>query len=306
MYSTTVLLNSFGQTIDASYFSPEDIIGGATFYVYKKTPSQKYYQYVCTLADGEYQFLDYNIINNQYYHYLVSNELKTSSGYEYIVYQNTKYNEKTQEKDLIFHKVRWDDFTICTIEETTEEGIYQKTGNIWTFKYNLQSEELTQNLNVKVMDTLGRYGKISSGNKNYDSSSITVLLGDMKEYKNYYNKTELDKNNNCVFTPVSFNEDFFDEEFSYDSKRLQYTEKDDINNPYGLEIEKLKRWKEFCADGELKLLRDRKGNAWIVQILEGPVNSINTYSNLQETTVTFSWQEVEDVSKVSIVLVGDT
>ena len=155
------------------------------------------------------------------------------------------------------------------------------------------------------MDTLGRYGKISSGNKNYDSSSITVLLGDMKEYKNYYNKTELDKNNNCVFTPVTFNEDFLDEEFSYDSKRLQYTEKDDINNPYGLEIEKLKRWKEFCADGELKLLRDRKGNAWIVQILEGPVNSINTYSNLQETTVTFSWQEVEDVSKVSIVLVGD-
>ena len=39
MYSTTVLLNSFGQTIDASYFSPEDVIGGATFFVYKKTPT---------------------------------------------------------------------------------------------------------------------------------------------------------------------------------------------------------------------------------------------------------------------------
>ena len=40
---------------------------------------------------------------------------------------------------------------------------------------------------------------------------------------------------------INKDNNFLDEEFSYDSKRLQYTEKDDINNPYGLEIEKLKR-----------------------------------------------------------------
>ena len=301
MYSTTVLLNSFGQTIDASYFSPEDIIGGATFFVYKKTPTQKYYQYVCTLSDGAFSFYDYNIVNNQYYHYLVSTELQTSTVPEYIVYQNTEYNEETGEKDLVFHKACWDDFTICTIEETTQEGIYQKTGDMWSFKYNLEGEELSHNISVSAMDTLGRYSKISTWTKNYDSSSITVLLGDMKEYKQYSNKTSQEDGT----VPVTFAPNKLSQEFDIKEKVYQYTEKDDITNPYSLEIEKLKKWKEFCSDGELKLLRDRKGNAWIVQILEGPVNSINTYSNYQQTTVSFSWQEVEDINKASIVLVGE-
>lgn len=301
MYSTTVLLNSFGQTIDASYFSPEDVIGGATFFVYKKTPTQKYYQYVCTLSDGAFSFYDYNIVNNQYYHYLVSTELQTSTVPEYIVYQNTEYNEETGEKDLVFHKACWDDFTICTIEETTQEGIYQKTGDMWSFKYNLEGEELSHNISVSAMDTLGRYSKISTWTKNYDSSSITVLLGDMKEYKQYSNKTSQEDGT----VPVTFAPNKLSQEFDIKEKVYQYTEKDDITNPYSLEIEKLKKWKEFCSDGELKLLRDRKGNAWIVQILEGPVNSINTYSNYQQTTVSFSWQEVEDINKASIVLVGE-
>ena len=301
MYSTTVLLNSFGQTIDASYFSPEDVIGGATFFVYKKTPAQKYYQYVCTLSDGAFSFYDYNIVNNQYYHYLVSTELQTSTVPEYIVYQNTEYNEETGEKDLVFHKACWDDFTTCTIEETTQEGIYQKTGDMWSFKYNLEGEELSHNISVSAMDTLGRYSKISTWTKNYDSSSITVLLGDMKEYKQYSNKTSQEGGT----VPVTFAPNKLSQEFDIKEKVYQYTEKDDITNPYSLEIEKLKKWKEFCSDGELKLLRDRKGNAWIVQILEGPVNSINTYSNYQQTTVSFSWQEVEDINKASIVLVGE-
>lgn len=301
MYSTTVLLNSFGQTIDASYFSPEDVIGGATFFVYKKTPTQKYYQYVCTLSDGAFSFYDYNIVNNQYYHYLVSTELQTSTVPEYIVYQNTEYNEETGEKDLVFHKACWDDFTICTIEETTQEGIYQKTGDMWSFKYNLEGEELSHNISVSAMDTLGRYSKISTWTKNYESSSITVLLGDMKEYKQYSNKTSQEGGT----VPVTFAPNKLSQEFDIKEKVYQYTEKDDITNPYSLEIEKLKKWKEFCSDGELKLLRDRKGNAWIVQILEGPVNSINTYSNYQQTTVSFSWQEVEDINKASIVLVGE-
>jgi hypothetical protein len=29
-------------------------------------------------------------------------------------------------------------------------------------------------------------------------------------------------------------------------------------------MDKLNAWREFCADGELKLLRDIKGNGWIV------------------------------------------
>lgn len=306
MYATTVLFNSFEDTIDASYFSPEDTIAGAVFFVYKKTPSQKYYQYVCTLSDGDYIVYDYNIINGQYYHYLVSVELQTSGKPEYLVYHNRELNELTEEYDLVFHKAIWDDFTICNIEETMEEGVYQKTGSVWGFKYNLEGEELTHNTSVTPMDTLGRYSKVSTGVKNYDSSSIIVLLGDMKEYTHYDIKTEIDENEKGVPVPVTFASNKLPQEFNIKNNVYRYTEKDDVTNPYGLEIEKLKRWKEFCSDGELKLLRDRKGNAWIVQILEAPVSNINTYSNYQQTTISFSWQEVEDITTASIILVGDT
>ena len=73
---------------------------------------------------------------------------------------------------------------------------YSKVGEITKLSkklleatYNLEGEELSHNISVSAMDTLGRYSKISTWTKNYDSSSITVLLGDMKEYKQYSNKT---------------------------------------------------------------------------------------------------------------------
>lgn len=279
MRKTTVLFNSFTDRIDANYISPEDIIAGATFFLYRKTPNQKYYQYVCTLSDGEHQVFDYNIVNNQYYHYLVSTEVQTSSGPEYKVYQNRVWNEENQEFDLVFKKVFWDEFIICNIEETEEPNIYKKVGNTWTFKYNMNEESLEQNTNFSSSDTLGKYAKVSVGRKNYESSSISSLLGDIKEYVKYDGVSE--------------------------RKVYEYTEKVDTSNKYSHEVEKLKSWKKFSSDGELKLLRDRKGNAWIIQIVDGSSNNINLLTNSQQTVVNFSWQEVENLDNASIILVGE-
>lgn len=279
MRKTTVLFNSFIDRVDAFYISPEDIITGVNFSVYRKTPNQKYYQYVCTLVNGEHQVFDYNVVNNQYYHYLVSTEVQTSSGPEYKVYQNRVWNEETQEFELIFKKVFWDEFVICNIEETDEPNTYKKIGNTWTFKYNMTEELLNENTNFSVSDTLGKYAQVSVGVKNYESSTVSALLGDMEEYTKYDGVKE--------------------------KQVYEYTEKINIDSKYAHENEKLKRWKNFSTDGELKLLRDRKGNAWIVQITDGTSNNINLITNAQQTMVTFNWQEVEDVDNASIILVGE-
>ena len=71
---------------------------------------------------------------------------------------------------------------------------------------------------------------------------------------------------------------------------------------YSREIEKYLAWKEFCNDGELKLLKDVKGNAWIVQITASPESSINTQSGYAPTTITFNWTEVMSVDDISIVV----
>ena len=92
-------------------------------------------------------------------------------------------------KALFPHSKHRKDYPAVKIGRLGVSKLYQKTGDMWSFKYNLEGEELSHNISVSAMDTLGRYSKISTWTKNYDSSSITVLLGDMKEYKQYSNKT---------------------------------------------------------------------------------------------------------------------
>lgn len=59
-------------------------------------------------------------------------------------------------------------------------------------------------------------------------------------------------------------------------------------------------WNKFCANGHIKLLKDRKGNAMLVSITD---TSINTDDILTEQvgTVTFSWVQVDDVNGISII-----
>ena len=72
-------------------------------------------------------------------------------------------------------------------------------------------------------------------------------------------------------------------------------------NAYALETEKLDAWLKFCSDGELKLLRDMKGNAWLVQIAESYSYKIDNASNLKQTTISFTWKEAEDINSYSII-----
>lgn len=280
MLSTTVLFNSFTDTIDASYFAPDNSISGANFSIYRKTPSQKYYDFICELQNGEFQFTDYNVVNNEYYHYLAAVELSTSSGVpEYQIYQN-----REESGALTYLKTHWGSWSICDIEDTLDENIYVKTGNTWVLKFNISGEQLTQNLSVTTWDSLGQYPKISIGQKNYTSSSFSGLLGQITEYEQYNN-----------FEEILLNQP---------KEVYEYTEKYDVTNPYARENEKLERWIDFCYNGKLKLLKDIKGNAWVVQIVSNPTNDINLQSNYQLTTINFEWQEVLDINTISIVSIN--
>ena len=362
MLTTTVLLKNFQKeknespSILAKYFSPAATELKATFIIYRKTPDQKYYDYVCSLTNGAYQFLDYNIVNNQYYHYMAWIEILTNKDkVEYLCYEDVEENG-----NIKYIKTSFDRWTICDIEESSEDGIYIKTGNLWALGLNMDNPEFSHNLSITTWDTLGKYGKVSIGSKNYESSSFTGLLGDMKEYviydipqhgelisgkppveihkNNYFDskKKEINRNislieahiDNLYFRP-NFNETAYQslvrqleklkKELSdlerqqknsnyllyqkFNKQVYRYTEKINLKNPYARETEKLKAWKEFCANGNLKLLRDIKGHAWIVQIIDSPKNTISLGDNINQTTISFSWQEIEDVNDCSIVTI---
>lgn len=370
MQTTTTLFKNFlreddiAPSILAKYFPPEASESGASFTIYRKTPEQKYYDYVCSLADGAYQFLDYNVVNNQYYHYMAWVEVfKSETEIEYTCYEDIEDNGNVKYIGTSFD--RW---TICDIEESREDGVYIKTGNLWALGLNMDNPEFSHNLSITTWDTLGKYGKVSIGSKNYESSSFTGLLGDMKEYVIYdipqhgevvsgtppveihnLSKAKKQIDESLEHTRLSIdilekkleNVVLDDERASIqtDIKNLKlkqkqleialcdlekqsaktnsnyllyqrlnkqvyrYTEKMDLKNPYARETEKLKAWKEFCSNGNLKLLRDMKGHAWIVQIIDSPKNTISLGDNINQTTISFSWQEIEDVNDYSIVTI---
>lgn len=62
----------------------------------------------------------------------------------------------------------------------------------------------------------------------------------------------------------------------------------------------LDEWNEFCADGNIKLLKDRKGNAMLVMITETS-SQTDDVTREQTNTITFSWVEVEDIDNITII-----
>ena len=74
-----------------------------------------------------------------------------------------------------------------------------------------------------------------------------------------------------------------------------------LDNYYAREVEKMQAWREFCNNGRLKLLKDIKGNAWIIQILANPSRKVDIQAGIMPTAISFEWQEVEDINSVSII-----
>lgn len=294
MTANTILWNDFSSTVDCSYFDPVGEVANATFSIYRKTPNQKYYDYICKIENGATKFVDYNITSDEYYHYLAAVEVTTSEGLEYKLYQN--YTDSTQ-TELDYLYVQWGDWTICDIEESTEDGIYFKTGDMWHLKYNMSDDmTTTMNTGVTMWETLGRFAKYSIGQKNFDSGSISCLLGDIDYYNDYAVKNKFKTD---IKTGKVYESD--ENEKVFRQKICGYNEKIDKTSKYGRQVEKEKAWKEFITDGKLKLLKDYKGNAWVVMVQANPIYQIDYKSNLMETVISFEWQEAEDASDIAIV-----
>lgn len=316
----TVLFNTFVSKgeyqIDAQYFDPNLENSIASFYIYRKTPYQKYYDYICTLDDGATTLKDYNIANNECYHYLAATEIQTSSGIKYKIYQseeeypeNPKYVQDSE--GLYYLPVRWDAWQICDIEESDEDpSTFIKTGNTWTLGLNMEDSLVTQNTSISMWETLGRYDKYSIGQRNYDSSSVTCLLGDMREVlyaegraneiKSKYEYTE----NSYAVSKCDYEKQLESASTQNKSRLAAMTRKNLIDNKYQRQYTKTEAWKEFCSNGKLKLLKDIKGNKWICQIQSAPTRTVNGASNYLMTTITFEWREALDASTSKVISIS--
>lgn len=265
----TVIMNNYTRKLEADYVSSDSILSDRGFYLYKKTPFQNYYNYVGKLEGNAFTFIDYNIVSQEYYHYLATLERETSDGLVYISYENLNdLNEP------VYLKATWDKFSICDIDFDEEKSQYIVSSEVWLFNCNVEANQITQNTSVTSWDTLGKYQKVSIGKRKYDSGTMSCLLGEVTQHIS-------DKNQ---------------------GKNIYgYTERINKNSIYSSENEKEVAWKNFISNGKTKLFKDTKGNKWIVQILENNGREINYKAIGKITKISFDWIEIEDSSLYPIV-----
>ena len=242
---------------------------------------------------------DFNVANNRYYKYLYR-----------FVYSGSGENDLSLTEGLkeiiIPIKIKWSGWSLTELHEQEDENgkIYYTSSlkDVWKFKNNIQPGDMSQQTSKTAQDTLAQFPRFIHGPKDVISSNITCLLGrDVlpANIKNidYAYKKEKDKDGNNIWSWEQtycngYNVGGYQEELW---PNVYYS--DATSNK---SVDMLERWRSFCYSGNPKLLKDNKGQKFIVQIHDTS-NRIEDSWNGRPITISFSWTQVASADNVVIV-----
>lgn len=224
---------------------------------------------------------DFNITNGRSYQYI----MYPNEGAQMQQYANANMEDGTAGKTGSPVKVRWQDWSICELEPITVNAnapILKKSykvdlDNIWLFKYSLETGSQTQNISKNEYKTLGQYSRFGYGKANSLSGEVSCYLG-----------SEI----------VPYTKDRYLERLwkGIDNPGLLSTNQ---------KVDMLNKWRKLVFSKNPKLLRDMKGQGWIVQVISGSNTPKNFYKN-QPDTISFSWKQIGDLDGCIIYGDGDT
>lgn len=179
--------------------------------------------------------------------------------------------------------VDWGEWSVMELEPLddspdtpTVERMYKANmDQLWLFRYSLETGAQTQNVSRSEFQTLGKFPKVGYGAADYVSGDVTALLG--SEIVPTSRQSYVERLRGARLAPLSTNE----------------------------KAKMLAQWRAFVSSKNPKLLRDMKGQSWIVQIFSSSNTPKNSYRN-QPDTISFSWKQIADPRKCTIVgPVGD-
>lgn len=253
---------------------------------------------------------DFNVGNNRYYKYvfrLVEN--KAGGGVEY------------QSGIIVPIKTNWQGWSITELHETDDPKVFTASPkDVWKFKYNISNGAQTQNVAKTQQDTLSRYPIFSHGVKNAVGGSVTCLLGREMINADYTNKewvyeqdTKQDTNTSepsFIWTEINGS---FKNLGGY-RERLGRVQSFCGTNPDYLSasvlgfrnltsneaVDMLDKWRDVCYSGNPKLLKDQKGQTFIIQITD-PSNTTNESWEKMPEEISFSWIEIADAKDCRII-----
>lgn len=161
------------------------------------------------------------------------------------------------------------DATDSSAAPSGEEAYAVDPDNVWLFKFQMEAGSLTQNVSKSEISTLGRYARVGVGKKDYLSGSVSCYLG--SEIAPLSRSSYLERMPRARISPLSTNERAY----------------------------MVGKWREFVRSANPKLLRDTKGQGWIVQIMDGSTTTSEAISSKPDV-ISFSWRQIGDAAGATI------
>lgn len=230
------------------------------------------------LEAGAPVFYDYGISNNRIYEYSL---LPASQLLNTVVKQAIKTN--------------WGFWSLTEIHPVKGKiNTYTASpSDVWIFKYNFESGEQTQNILKTKQDNLSLYPKVITGSTNYISGDVKCLMGsEIVPYEFLSTIAEPRYNNNGNLeweeVPKPHINGGYIERLMY-GIRLTSNEK----------IDMLNAWRKLCFSSNPKLLKDMKGQKFLVQILSSSNTPNQNWRGIPDS-ISFSWAEIGDAENITV------
>lgn len=222
------------------------------------------------ITDGlqDFYFKDYKISNNR--------------TYQYVFYPTISNDLLVRQEQIV--KTKWDSWSITELHpiDSTGSNFYATQNDVWLFKLNVETGDQEQNFTRKENITLGQYPRYYEGRQNYVSGSVSCLLGSEMVSAQY----------------------LIENGFSADDGEYLEFRKFDTHPTSNQRADMLNSWRNLVKSKNPKLLKDRKGQVFVVTITQ---NSNKPYDNIknQPDVINFTWTEIKSVDDIKIINVSN-
>ena len=237
--SDTFLLAPFNNSLSGGNISS---ISDKILYwqIYKREKDDVTLNFLARIPASQYSFYDFNVVNNNQYQYILFAETE-----DYI-------SAPLQQEGYV--STTWWNWSLVglTKSESSENIYYADSKNVWLFDTQLQSGAMEQNLDKVTIENFTQFPKVSSGLKNYFTSTLNAYLS---------------------------NPNF---------ARYEDT------------VEQYNAFVAFIADEKPKLLKDRKGNGWIVATTANSMQYVDSSAE-QITSVNFDFVQLDNLDGLNII-----
>lgn len=224
------------------------------------------------------KLLDFNIANGR--------------TYEYTAYPSTTVSEGASKRAVVSTNWQYWSLTELHSVENNKKVFTASPDDIWIFKYNLTLGEQTQNISKTQQDNLTAYPVFSHGPKNNISSTVSCLLGsEMMPVVLARGPAEYDNATGKWVRPLKqYQQGGYRERRRFTDVRWTSNEKVDMLNA----------WRQIAFSGNPKLLKDTKGQKFLIQITQSSNSTQETWGAKRPETISFSWVEIGSLEGVTI------